>query len=65
MGNGYHMTDMHMGETEWMHHLNDDHQPGDEHYGGFDMDHHAFSYSFQMNEEDTSYSLTFHGTRLP
>ncbi len=38
------------GETEWQHHMDDEHQPGDEHFGGFDMGNHSFGYSFQMME---------------
>jgi hypothetical protein len=63
MGNGYHMMDMGMGESEWMHHLQDDHQAGDEHYGSFDMNHHTFNYSFRMMDGDTGYVINFHGTK--
>lgn len=33
-------------DSEWMQHLNNDHQSGDEHFGGFDMQHHSFNYTF-------------------
>jgi hypothetical protein len=46
------MSDIHDNETEWMHHLNDDHQTGDEHFGGFDMIHRTFGYTFKMNDGD-------------
>ena len=51
MGGGM-MGDMQNNETEWMHHLNDEHQEGDEHFGNFDMQHHNFSYTFKMSNGD-------------
>lgn len=62
MGGGM-MGDINTGETEWMHHLNDEHQPGDEHFGGFDMTNHSFGYSFEMTEGANSYMLNFQGTK--
>ncbi len=32
--------------TEWMQHLNNDHEEGDEHFGSFDMINHSFEYKF-------------------
>ncbi|MGZ2371508.1 hypothetical protein ACXR6G_17140 [Ancylomarina sp. YFZ004] len=46
------MGDMHNGESEWMHHLNDEHKEGDDHFGGFDMEHQSFSYLFTMEGGD-------------
>jgi hypothetical protein len=46
------MGDMHNGESEWMHHLNDEHEEGDDHFGGFDMEHQSFSYLFTMEGGD-------------
>jgi len=60
---GGHMSDMHDGETEWMHHMADEHDADDEHFGGFDMQHHTFSYRFEMMNGDTPYTLTFHGEK--
>jgi len=57
------MGDLSDGETEWMHHLSDDHQQGDEHFGGFDMQHHTFGYRFEMMDGDMLYSLTFRGVK--
>jgi hypothetical protein len=51
MGGGM-MGHMQNNESEWMHHLNDEHQEGDEHFGNFNMQHHTFNYTFQMNEGD-------------
>jgi len=53
------MGDMMNGETEWMHHLDDEHNEGDEHYGGFDMQHNTFGYQFRMGNE----TMTFQGTK--
>lgn len=58
MGGGM-MGDMQNNETEWMHHLNDEHQEGDEHFGNFDMQHHTFNYTFQMSDGD----FHFQGTK--
>jgi hypothetical protein len=57
------MDDMHDGETEWMHHMNDEHDEDDEHFGGFDMANHSFSYTFQMNRSDSSDDLHFQGIK--
>jgi len=57
------MGDLSDGETEWMHHLSDEHQDGDKHFGGFDMRHHTFSYRFEMMDGDVAYNLTFQGTK--
>lgn len=46
------MDDMQDGETEWMHHMNDEHIESDEHFGGFDMMQHSFGYTFKMNDLD-------------
>jgi len=58
MGGGM-MGDMQNNETEWMHHLNDEHQEGDEHFGNFDMNLHTFNYIFKMSEGD----FHFQGTK--
>ncbi len=57
------MGDISSGETEWMHHMNDDHDEDDEHPGGFDMVHGTFSYAFRMMENLTPYYLKFHGIK--
>ena len=38
--------------SEWMQHLNNEHQEGDEHFGSFDMQHHSFNYTFRMSNGD-------------
>ena len=62
MGGGM-MGDIQNGESEWMHHMNDEHNEGDEHFGGFDMLEHTFTYSFIMMDGTTPYYLKFHGTK--
>ena len=57
------MGDISNGETEWMHHMNDEHEDGDEHPGGFDMVHGTFTYSFRMMENLTPYYLNFQGIK--
>jgi hypothetical protein len=61
--NGGMMSDITNGETEWRHHMDDEHQPGDEHFGGFDREHRSFGYSFRMMDGDSPYMLNFQGTK--
>jgi hypothetical protein len=62
MGGGM-MGDISNGETEWQHHIGDEHNNGDEHFGGFDMGNHSFGYSLRMEENGTPYYLHFKGTK--
>lgn len=59
--NGCMMCNMKSGETEWGHHMSEEHNPGDRHFGGFDMANHSFSFTFQMDRNDASDDLYFHG----
>lgn len=59
MGHGMH----NFSGTEWMHHLNDEHNPGDTHYGMFDTIQHSFEYSFKMMSNGSVYFSKFHGTK--
>ncbi len=64
MGNGgNHMMDTHNSESEWEHHMIDDHTGGDMHYGGFDMQMHTFEYKFRMMEGDSVYHIMFNGSK--
>lgn len=47
---------------DWMHHLNEDHDPGDKHYGSFDNDKHTFTYRF-TNEQNTAIEYVFEGIK--
>jgi hypothetical protein len=62
MGGGM-MDDIQNGETQWMHHLSDEHRSGDEHFGGFDMQEGSFTYSFKMMDGSQPYYLKFHGVK--
>ncbi|HKJ79238.1 MAG TPA: hypothetical protein VKA10_06870, partial [Prolixibacteraceae bacterium] len=62
MGGGM-MGDIQNGETEWQHHMDEEHNEGDEHFGGFDMDHHTFTYTFNMMDGDSPYNLMFQGSK--
>ena len=52
LGQGHMNGNMQNNGTEWMQHLNNEHQEGDEHFGGFDMQHHSFNYTFKLNNGD-------------
>jgi hypothetical protein len=52
------MNDIQNGETEWMHHMNDEHIESDEHFGGFDMMNHSFSYNFKMADHNYQFQGT-------
>lgn len=58
------INDMQNDETEWMHHLNDEHLEDDVHFGGFDMQDHSFGYRFDRIEKGMSNKLEFMGTKL-
>lgn len=49
--------------TEWGQHMNGEHQVGDNHFGGFDMQHGTFSYSFKIMEGTSTNYIKFQGTR--
>ena len=57
MGGGR-MNDMRNNESEWMHHLNDEHQDGDEHFGHFNMLNHSFNYTFRKGDMDYHFAGT-------
>jgi len=57
------MGDKSEGESDWMHHLDDEHSAGDEHFGGFDLSERSFTYSFKMMEGNTPYYVKFYGVK--
>ena len=63
MMDGEMMGDIQNDETEWVHHMNDEHEEGDEHFGGFDMHEMTFTYSFKMIDGSTPNYLRFHGVK--
>ncbi|MGA9590890.1 MAG: hypothetical protein WBV11_13765 [Salegentibacter sp.] len=54
---------MNSNQSEWMYHLQNEHQPGDEHFGGFHMQDHSFEYLFRMMDGDQPYGLQFRGIK--
>lgn len=62
MGGGM-MGDIQQGESEWMHHMHDEHNESDEHFGGFNMDEGMFTYTFRMMDQTHQYNLTFQGNK--
>jgi hypothetical protein len=62
MGGGM-MGDTGDDETEWMHHLNDEHEQGDEHFGGFDLIMGTFTCSLKMMDEAKPYYMKFSGSK--
>lgn len=67
LGQGHMMGDMmgdkSEGQSDWMHHMADEHAAGDEHFGGFDLTEGSFTYSFKMMEGSSPYYLKFHGVK--
>lgn len=57
------MGDIGAGETEWMHHLSDEHLAGDEHFGGFDTMNHTFGYRFGVMVNGETSMFSFQGTK--
>lgn len=57
-GNGYSGSDL----TGWMHHLEVDHENGDMHFGGFDLNNHTFGYSFE-DMGNNNMIMRFEGTK--
>jgi len=52
-----------MGDSNWQnwgHHMNEEHDGGDEHFGGFDMDNRSFGYDFIISNDST---LQFNGLK--
>jgi hypothetical protein len=61
MMGGEHM--MGNNSTAWGQHMNAEHQVGDHHFGGFDMQNGNFSYSFKMMEGNSINYKKFQGTK--
>jgi len=57
------MGDINNGETEWMHHMDDEHDKDDEHFGGFDMNDLTFTYTFRIINGDNPHALHFQGSK--
>ena len=48
---------------DWMHHMDEEHDEDDEHFGGFNMKDHSFSYRFEMEDDHRGYTLEFKGKK--
>jgi hypothetical protein len=59
MGNFGGMMGGNTGNVDWMNHMSDNHNEGDEHYGGFDMKRNTFGYTFKNEIGD----IRFQGTK--
>ena len=49
--------------NDWGHHMDDDHQSGDRHFGGFDMINHTFNFSF-WDDMQKNIEYKFEGKKL-
>lgn len=64
---GHHLEEGHhmMGDGNdwgWMHHIEEQHDGGDDHFGGFDMNHNTFLYKM-MRESEPGVYYQFEGKR--
>jgi len=59
LGQGNMSGNMNSNGSEWMQHLNNEHEKGDEHFGSFNTTNHSFEYKFIL--EDGEYY--FQGTK--
>lgn len=58
-----HMNHHGNNSTEWMHHLEDDHDIGDQHFGGFNLSHHSLVYTFRIERNNSIEIVRFEGVR--
>jgi len=62
------MNEHHMmgnsGEKEnWKHHMDEEHDQDDDHFGGFNMNDHSFFYEFEMEDNHGGFTLEFKGKK--
>ncbi len=57
------MGDIKPGQTQWQHHIADEHKPGDKHYGGFNMMEHTFGFTFHHYNGTDHTVMNFEGTK--
>ena len=60
----YHMKHHGNDNSEWMHHLDDDHEINDLHFGGFNLSNHSLGYSFKIEQNNTTEIIRFEGIRI-
>jgi hypothetical protein len=63
MGQNHMMHGHNSSDTNWEHHLSDEHKSDDRHYGYFDKHSQMFYYTFRMSENNKEYDLMFHGLK--
>lgn len=63
MGQNHMMHGHNSSETNWEHHLSDEHKLDDRHYGYYDMHSQMFYYTFRMSENKKEYDLMFQGLK--
>jgi hypothetical protein len=51
-------------DNDWGHHMGEDHNPDDMHYGGFNMNSHRFGYIFRISENSDFRFFEFKGERV-
>lgn len=57
------MGDIKPGQTQWQHHMADEHKPGDVHFGGFNMMDHSFGYTFHKYVGGNHMIMEFEGVK--
>ncbi len=58
-----HMNNHGNNENEWDHHMGDEHEVNDQHFGGFNISHHSFEYTFIIASYNSTESIRFEGVR--
>lgn len=58
-----HMSHNGNNSTEWEHHLGDEHENGDQHFGGFNMSNHSFGYTFVLQKDNALQNIRFEGIK--
>jgi hypothetical protein len=61
MQGDYHMDHHGENQTEWGHHMEDSHNAGDQHFGGFDMTNHSMNYTFKIENGNLIETIRFDG----
>jgi hypothetical protein len=58
LGEGHMIGHSTSGETSWQHHLSDEHDEDDEHFGGFHMGNHTYNYLIETPMGDYHFTGT-------
>ncbi len=61
--NEHHMMGGNANEQNWGHHMDEEHDQDDEHFGGFNMNDHSFYYDFEMEDNHGGFTLEFKGEK--